>query len=63
MRGTALASKYDGTLWIGSARSSDQISANGGSPYHLRLIADRLSVDTSAEAQLADRVADTLSRA
>jgi glucose/arabinose dehydrogenase len=61
--GSALGAEYDGTLWIGSARSFDQVGANGGSLYRLQLTADRLNVDVSADARLADRVADNLFRA
>jgi len=61
--GGALGAEYDGTLWIGSARSFDQVGGNGGSLYRLRLTADRLNVDVSADARLADRVADNLFRA
>src|SRR6478672_6359469 len=35
VRGSALGAEYDGTLWIGSARSNDQVGANGGSLYRL----------------------------
>jgi len=63
VRGGALGAEYDGTLWIGSARSFDQVGGNGGSLYRLRLTADRLNVDVSADARLADRVADNLFRA
>ena len=45
VRGSALGAEYDGTLWIGSARSFDQVGGNGGSLYRLRLTADRLNVD------------------
>jgi len=61
--GGALGAEYDGTLWIGSARSFDQVGGNGGSLYRLRLTADRLNVDVSADPRLADRVADNLFRA
>jgi glucose/arabinose dehydrogenase len=61
--GSALGAEYDGTLWIGSARSFDQVGGNGGSLYRVRLTADRLSVDVSADPRLADRVADNLFRA
>ncbi|MDN3920344.1 PQQ-dependent sugar dehydrogenase [Roseateles violae] len=61
--GNALGPEYDGSLWIGSARSFDQVGGNGGSLYRLRLTADRLHVDVSADPRLADRVADNLFRA
>jgi len=63
VRGSALGSGYDGTLWIGSARSFDQVGGNGGSLYRVRLTADRLNVDVSADPLLADHVADNLFRA
>jgi glucose/arabinose dehydrogenase len=63
VRGNALGAEYDGTLWIGSALSFDQVGGNGGSLYRLRLTADRQNVDVSADARLADRVADNLFRA
>jgi aldose sugar dehydrogenase len=50
-------------MWIGSARSFDQVGGNGGSLYRLRLTADRQNVDVSADARLADRVADNVFRA
>lgn len=58
----ALGSEYEGTLWIGSARSNQQVGANGGSLYRLRMTADRMHVDVSADPRLADRVADNLFR-
>ncbi len=61
--GDALGAEYDGTLWMGSSRSFSQVGANGGSIYRIRLTADRLHVDTSADPRLADRVADNLFRA
>lgn len=60
--GNALGPEYNGTLWIGSARSNQQVGANGGSLYRLRMTADRLHVDVSADPRLADRVADNLFR-
>lgn len=58
--GNALGAEYNGTLWIGSARSFGQVGNNGGSLYRLRLTADRLHVDVSADPRLADLVADNL---
>jgi glucose/arabinose dehydrogenase len=58
VQGTALGSEYNGTLWIGSATSFQQVGGTGGSLYRLRLTADRLHVDTSADPRLADLVAD-----
>lgn len=63
VNGSALGAEYDGTLWIGSARSFQQVGANGGSLYRLRLTTDRLHVDVSADPRLADKVADNLFRA
>jgi aldose sugar dehydrogenase len=63
VQGAALGGEYDGTLWIGSARSFQQVGGTGGSLYRLRLTADRLHVDVSADPRLADYVADNLFRA
>jgi glucose/arabinose dehydrogenase len=63
VKGGALGAEYDGTLWIGSARSNQQVGANGGSLYRLEFTTDRLHVDLSADPRLADRVADNLFRA
>ena len=60
--GNALGAEYNGTLWIGSARSFQQVGANGGSLYRFKLTPDRLHVDVSADPRLADRVADNLFR-
>jgi hypothetical protein len=56
--GTALGPEYDGTLLIGSARSFQQVGGSGGSLFRMRLTADRLHVDVSADPLLADHVAD-----
>src|SRR5262249_56497768 len=61
--GNTLGPEYNGTLWIGSARSNQQVGANGGSLYRFKMTADRLHVDVSADSRLADRVADNLFRA
>lgn len=61
--GSALGAEYNGTLWIGSSRSFAQVGGTGGSLYRIKLTADRLNVDTSADPRLADRVADNLFRA
>lgn len=63
VQGAALGTEYDGTLWIGSSRSFQQVGANGGSLYRIKLTADRQNVDVSADPRLADRVADNLFRA
>lgn len=62
VNGNALGAEYNGTLWIGSARSFGQVGGTGGSLYRLRLTPNRLQVDVSADARLADRVADNLFR-
>ena len=62
VKGAALGPEYDGTLWMGSARAFSQVGGNGGSVYRIKLTADRLHVDTSADPRLADRVADNLFR-
>ena len=61
--GNALGAEYNGTLWMGSSRGFSQVGANGGSVYRIKLTADRLHVDTSADPRLADKVADNLFRA
>ena len=48
-----------GSIW----KFPYEVGANGGSLYRLQLTADRLNVDVSADARLADRVADNLFRA
>jgi glucose/arabinose dehydrogenase len=58
--GNTLGPEYNGTLWIGSARSFSNVGNNGGSLYRLKMTADRLHVDISADPRLADRVADNL---
>jgi glucose/arabinose dehydrogenase len=60
--GTALGAEYNGTLWIGSSRGFAQVGGTGGSLYRIKLTADRLSVDTSADPRLSDKVADNLFR-
>lgn len=62
VEGTALGDEYDGTLWIGSARSFQQVGGTGGSLYVFRLTTDRDHIDVSGDARLADRVADNLFR-
>ncbi|MBY0111502.1 MAG: PQQ-dependent sugar dehydrogenase [Phycisphaerales bacterium] len=62
VQGNALGAEYSGTLWIGSARSNQQVGGNGGCLYRFRMTADRLHVDVSADPRLADRVADNLFR-
>ncbi len=62
VEGDALGPEYEGTLWIGSARSFQQVGANGGTLYRLRLTPDRMHIDVSADPRLADRVADNLFR-
>jgi aldose sugar dehydrogenase len=62
VNGNALGPEYNGTLWIGSARSFQQVGGTGGSLYRLRLTTDRLNVDVSADPRLADHVADNLFR-
>ena len=60
--GDALGPEYNGTLWMGSARSFQQVGGNGGSIYRIKLTADRQHVDVSADPRLADHVADNLFR-
>jgi glucose/arabinose dehydrogenase len=63
INGNGLGATFNGTLWFGSARSFQEVGANGGSLYCLRLTADRLHIDVSADPRLADRVADNAMRA
>lgn len=62
VQGSALGAEYDGTLWIGSSRPFAATGPTGGSLYRLRLTPDRLSVDTSGDPRLADKVADNLTK-
>jgi glucose/arabinose dehydrogenase len=62
VRGSALGAEYDGSLWMGSSRPFAPTGPTGGSLYRLRLTPDRLSVDTSADPRLADKVADNLTK-
>ena len=62
VNGTALGPEYAGTLWIGSARSFQQVGGSGGSLYRFHMTSDRMHVDVSADPRLADRVADNLFR-
>jgi glucose/arabinose dehydrogenase len=61
VRGSALGAEYDGTLWIGSSRSFQQVGGTGGSLYRLNLTRNRQKVDVSDPA-LAERVADNLGK-
>ena len=63
VNGNGLGAEYNGTLWMGSARSFQQVGGNGGSLYRIKLTPDRLHVDVSADPALADLVADNLFRA
>jgi glucose/arabinose dehydrogenase len=62
INGNVLGPEYDGTLWIGSARSFGQVGGNGGGLYRFRLTPDRLRVDVSADPRLTDRVADNTAK-
>ena len=62
VRGHALGREYDGPLWIGSSRPFAPTGVTGGSLYRLRLSSSRLSVNTSADPRLADKVADNLNK-
>jgi glucose/arabinose dehydrogenase len=61
VRGTALGPEYDGTLWIGSARSFEQVGGTGGSLFRLTLARNRKRIDV-ADPRLADGVADNLTK-
>jgi glucose/arabinose dehydrogenase len=56
--GNSLGAEYNGTLWIGSARSFQQVGGSGGSLYRFKMTSDRLHVDVSADPRLSDLVAD-----
>ncbi|MFL6594941.1 MAG: PQQ-dependent sugar dehydrogenase, partial [Chthoniobacterales bacterium] len=60
VNGNALGAEYNGTFWMGSARSFQQVGNNGGSLYRFKFTPDRMHVDVSADPRLADRVADNL---
>jgi glucose/arabinose dehydrogenase len=62
VNGGELGAEYDGSLWIGSSRPFAPTGPTGGSLYRLRLTPDRLSVDTSADPRLADKVADNTNK-
>ena len=62
VRGNALGAEYDGTLWIGSSRPFAPTGTTGGSLYRMRLTPNRLAVDVSGDARLADKVADNLNK-
>jgi glucose/arabinose dehydrogenase len=59
--GSGLGSHNDGTLWIGSSRSFQQVGGTGGSLYRIRLAHDRKRVDVS-DPRLSERVADNLEK-
>ena len=59
--GAGLGASNDGTLWIGSSRSFEQVGGTGGSLYRFRLAHDRKRVDVS-DPRLAERVADNLAK-
>ncbi|MFL6531401.1 MAG: PQQ-dependent sugar dehydrogenase, partial [Chthoniobacterales bacterium] len=60
VNGNGLGAEYNGTFWMGSARSFQQVGNNGGSLYRFKFTPDRMHVDVSADPRLADRVADNL---
>ena len=61
VRGTHLGAQNDGTLWIGSSRSFQQVGGTGGSLYRLKLSRDRKKIDVS-DPKLAERVVDNLGK-
>ena len=61
VRGTALGSANEGTLWFGSSRSFEHVGGTGGSIYRVRLSQNRKKVDVSDPA-LAERVVDNLTK-
>ena len=56
--GTALGANNEGTLWIGSSRSFQQVGGTGGSLYRLKLSRNRRKVDVY-DPKLAEGVVDT----
>jgi len=62
VNGNGLGAAYNGTLWSGTARTSDITLGTGnfvgGALLRMKLTADRLHIDTSADPRLADKVAD-----
>ncbi len=62
VNGNTMGTEYAGTLWIGSARSFEQVGLNGGTLYRLKPTQDRLQIDVSADPRLADKVADNLAK-
>jgi len=61
VRGSALGEQNDGTLWIGSSRSFQQVGGTGGSLFRFKLTKNRKRVDIS-DPKLAERVADNLAK-
>jgi glucose/arabinose dehydrogenase len=61
LRGTALGDHNDGTLWIGSARSFQQVGGTGGSLFRLTLSRNRKKIDVS-DPRLAEGVVDNLGK-
>jgi glucose/arabinose dehydrogenase len=61
VHGSALGAENDGTLWIGSSRSFQQVGGTGGSLYRLRLTQNRSKVDVS-DPKIAERVIDNLGK-
>ena len=61
VRGAALGTQNDGTLWIGSSRAFQQVGGTGGSLFRLKLTRNRMRVDVS-DPRLAERVADNLAK-
>lgn len=61
VRGPALGADNEGTLWIGSSRSFQQVGGNGGGLYRIRLSRNRKKVDVS-DPKLAEGVADNIAK-
>jgi glucose/arabinose dehydrogenase len=61
VHGSALGENNKGSLWIGSARSFQQVGGTGGSLYRFKLSNNRLKVDVD-DPRLAERVADNLTK-
>jgi glucose/arabinose dehydrogenase len=61
VKGEALGAHNDGTLWIGSSRSFQQVGGTGGGLWRLRLNHNRRKVDVS-DPRLATRVVDNTAK-
>jgi glucose/arabinose dehydrogenase len=56
VNGNALGAQHAGTMWVGTAVNDPSRL------YRIKLTGDRMAVDTSADARLADRVVDNVAK-